>query len=197
LESWEPPQHLLLDPGKPRKTCVEVAGSRIFRILTLLASCPSSKVKISVCCWQLWTLPWHVVAMANKFFTVASNISRSDSRHPSAIWNFKGLPKIFLKILCISALIHVVIRNQAARSEKATQILSHQLHSTNSVQIKMAFSLTTCFHDVKYFGTTAPFNVVTVVSASDSTEFSTLRSMQFVCISHSISNNCYNFTVTL
>ena len=25
LESWEPTQHLLLDTGKPRKTCVEVA----------------------------------------------------------------------------------------------------------------------------------------------------------------------------
>jgi hypothetical protein len=23
LESWNPPQHLPLDPGKPRKTCVE------------------------------------------------------------------------------------------------------------------------------------------------------------------------------
>ena len=34
LESWEPTQHLLLDTGKPRKTCVEVAGRRTFRILT-------------------------------------------------------------------------------------------------------------------------------------------------------------------
>jgi len=33
LESWEPSQHLLLDTGKPRKTCVEVAGRRTFRIL--------------------------------------------------------------------------------------------------------------------------------------------------------------------
>jgi hypothetical protein len=27
-------QHSLLDRGKPRKTCVEVAGRRTFRILT-------------------------------------------------------------------------------------------------------------------------------------------------------------------
>jgi hypothetical protein len=27
-------QHLLIDTGKPRKTCVEVAGRRTFRILT-------------------------------------------------------------------------------------------------------------------------------------------------------------------
>jgi len=25
LESWEPSQHLLIDKGKPRKTCVEIA----------------------------------------------------------------------------------------------------------------------------------------------------------------------------
>ena len=30
----EPTQHLLIDTGKPRKTCVEVAGRRTFRILT-------------------------------------------------------------------------------------------------------------------------------------------------------------------
>jgi hypothetical protein len=34
LECWEPSQHLLLDTGKPRKTCVEVASRRTFRILT-------------------------------------------------------------------------------------------------------------------------------------------------------------------
>jgi len=34
LESWELSQHLLLGTGKPRKTCVEVAGRRTFRILT-------------------------------------------------------------------------------------------------------------------------------------------------------------------
>jgi len=27
-------QHLLIDTGKPRKTCVEMAGRRTFRILT-------------------------------------------------------------------------------------------------------------------------------------------------------------------
>ena len=26
MQSWEPSQHSLLDTGKPRKTCVEVAG---------------------------------------------------------------------------------------------------------------------------------------------------------------------------
>ena len=30
MESWEPSQHLLIDTGKPRKTCVEVAGRRTF-----------------------------------------------------------------------------------------------------------------------------------------------------------------------
>jgi len=30
----EPSQHLLIDTGKPRKTCVEVAGRRTVRILT-------------------------------------------------------------------------------------------------------------------------------------------------------------------
>jgi len=34
LESWEPSQHLLIDTGKPRETCVEVAGRRTFRMLT-------------------------------------------------------------------------------------------------------------------------------------------------------------------
>jgi len=34
MESWELSQHLLLDTGKLRKTCVEVAGRRTFRILT-------------------------------------------------------------------------------------------------------------------------------------------------------------------
>jgi len=34
LESWEPSQQLLIDTRKPRKTCVEVAGRRTFRILT-------------------------------------------------------------------------------------------------------------------------------------------------------------------
>jgi len=30
----EPSQHSLIDKGKPRKTCVEVAGHRTLRILT-------------------------------------------------------------------------------------------------------------------------------------------------------------------
>ena len=30
----EPSQHLLIGTGKPRKTCVEVAGRRTFRVLT-------------------------------------------------------------------------------------------------------------------------------------------------------------------
>ena len=34
LESCEPSQNLRIDTGKPRKTCVEVAGRRTFRILT-------------------------------------------------------------------------------------------------------------------------------------------------------------------
>jgi len=34
LETGEPSQHSLIDTGKPRKTCVEVAGRRTFRILT-------------------------------------------------------------------------------------------------------------------------------------------------------------------
>jgi len=34
VESWEPSQHSLIDTGKPRKPCVEVAGRRTFRILT-------------------------------------------------------------------------------------------------------------------------------------------------------------------
>ena len=34
LECWEPSECLLIDTGKPRKTCVEVAGRRTFRILT-------------------------------------------------------------------------------------------------------------------------------------------------------------------
>jgi hypothetical protein len=31
---WETSQHSLLDTGKPRKTCAEVAGRRTFRLLT-------------------------------------------------------------------------------------------------------------------------------------------------------------------
>jgi len=34
LESWEPSQHFLIDTGKPRKTCVEMAGRRTCRVLT-------------------------------------------------------------------------------------------------------------------------------------------------------------------
>ena len=34
MERREPSQHSLLDPGKPRKTCVVMAGRRTFRILT-------------------------------------------------------------------------------------------------------------------------------------------------------------------
>ena len=34
MESREPSQHSLLDPGKLRKTCVEMARRRAFRILT-------------------------------------------------------------------------------------------------------------------------------------------------------------------
>jgi hypothetical protein len=34
ITTWEPSQHSLVDTGKPRKTCVEVAGRRTFRILT-------------------------------------------------------------------------------------------------------------------------------------------------------------------
>ena len=37
VATWNPgkkSQHLLIDTGKPRKTCVEVAGHRTFRILT-------------------------------------------------------------------------------------------------------------------------------------------------------------------
>ena len=34
LETWELSQHSLVDKGKPRKTCVEVAGRTTFRILT-------------------------------------------------------------------------------------------------------------------------------------------------------------------
>ena len=35
MESWEPSKHLLLGTGKPRKTCVEVADRRTFRILSI------------------------------------------------------------------------------------------------------------------------------------------------------------------
>jgi hypothetical protein len=34
LETQDPSQHLLIDTRKPKKTCVEVAGRRTFRILT-------------------------------------------------------------------------------------------------------------------------------------------------------------------
>ena len=34
LECWEPSQHLLLESGKPSKTCVEMAGLRTFRMVT-------------------------------------------------------------------------------------------------------------------------------------------------------------------
>ena len=30
MESWEPTQHLLLGTGKPRKTCVDMAGRRTY-----------------------------------------------------------------------------------------------------------------------------------------------------------------------
>ena len=33
LECWEPSERLLIDTGKPRKICVEVAGPRTSRVL--------------------------------------------------------------------------------------------------------------------------------------------------------------------
>ena len=42
MGSWEPSLHLLIATGKPRKTCVEVAGRRTFRIL---ASSQQSGIK--------------------------------------------------------------------------------------------------------------------------------------------------------
>ena len=33
VATWNPSQHLLIDTGKPRKTCVEVASHRTFWIL--------------------------------------------------------------------------------------------------------------------------------------------------------------------
>ena len=33
-KTWEPSQHSLVDRRKQRKTCVEMAGRRTFRILT-------------------------------------------------------------------------------------------------------------------------------------------------------------------
>jgi len=38
MESWEPSEHLLIDTGKPRKPCVEMAGRS-----------PASKVKKKQC----------------------------------------------------------------------------------------------------------------------------------------------------
>ena len=35
MESWEPSHHLLIYTGKPRKTCVEVAGRRTFHSFLL------------------------------------------------------------------------------------------------------------------------------------------------------------------
>jgi hypothetical protein len=46
LETWEPSHHSFVDTGKPRKTCVEVAGRRTFRILT---SSQQSGNKLSHC----------------------------------------------------------------------------------------------------------------------------------------------------
>ena len=34
LGCWEPSERLLIGTGKPRKTCVEMAGRRTFRVLT-------------------------------------------------------------------------------------------------------------------------------------------------------------------
>jgi len=39
LETWEPSQHSLVDTVETRKTCVEVAGCRTFRILTSSQQC--------------------------------------------------------------------------------------------------------------------------------------------------------------
>ena len=44
----EPSQHLLIDTRKPRKTCVDVAGRRTFRVLTSTSS-SASKVKKQQC----------------------------------------------------------------------------------------------------------------------------------------------------
>jgi hypothetical protein len=46
LESWEPPQHLLLDRGKPRKTCIEEAGQKpeADAVLTFILRCDSNQM---------------------------------------------------------------------------------------------------------------------------------------------------------
>jgi hypothetical protein len=36
IATWKPSQHSLVDTGKPRKTCVEVAGRRILVINSIL-----------------------------------------------------------------------------------------------------------------------------------------------------------------
>ena len=118
-----------------------------------------------MCCWQRCTLLWHVVAMANNFLRLP--LIFQGLIHVTLLVSriLRGFLK-FLENLCTTVLIHVVIQNQSARSEQVSQILSHKLHSTNSVQIKMVF----CFHEVAYFGTTVTFNPVTVLPASDSAE---------------------------
>jgi hypothetical protein len=43
VATWEPSQHSLVDTGKPRKTCVEVAGRSI-----LTSSQQSGKVRTAI-----------------------------------------------------------------------------------------------------------------------------------------------------
>ena len=54
VATWNVGNHLsicFLGTGKPRKTCVEVAGRRTLRMLTFLASSPASKVETAIHTW--------------------------------------------------------------------------------------------------------------------------------------------------
>jgi len=51
VATWEPSEYSLVDTGKPRKTCVELAGRRTFRILTYTRRI---RHRMIIICFQRW-----------------------------------------------------------------------------------------------------------------------------------------------
>ena len=68
MECWEPSQHLLIDTGKPRKTCVEVAGRRTFRNFRHKASSPNGRDTLPV--------PYSRIKKSNLFLAPADGTAR-------------------------------------------------------------------------------------------------------------------------
>ena len=65
VATWKPSQHLLLGIGKPRKTCVEMAGRRTLLLLLLLLLLTA--IGLSPCGSGYFTCIQNMKLVTNKF----------------------------------------------------------------------------------------------------------------------------------